>query len=172
MSAERLTAGRRAGPGLYHQIADHGSLAPFGEEIEAGNPSGWPGYGRLLQRTRLAAKARHAVTTGLARVGGNPCVLVGFEYAFLGGSLGVAEGTRIARAFTVAIALRLPVVSVAASGGARMQEGTSALVQMQVIAAAIAAARSAGIPHVAVATIPPLGEYGRPWSRELTWSSP
>jgi acyl-CoA carboxylase subunit beta len=144
-------------PALYHMVADLGSLAPFGAEIEAGNPSGWPGYGRLLQRARRATGARHAVTTGLARVGGHPCVLVGFEYGFLGGSLGVAEGTRIARAFTTAAALCLPVVCVAASGGARMQEGTSALVQMQVIAAAIAAARQAGIPHVAVAGDPTTG---------------
>ena len=142
---------------LYREVADPGSLAPFGTEVEAGNPSGWPGYGRLLQRARLASGARHAVTTGLARVGGHPCVLVGFEYGFLGGSLGVAEGTRIARAFTVAAAQRLPVVCVAASGGARMQEGTSALVQMQVIAAAIAAARSAGIPYIAVAGDPTTG---------------
>lgn len=156
MAANRPIRAHRPGP-LYREVADPGSLAPFGEEAEAGNPSGWPGYRSLLRRARLAAGARHAVTTGLARVGGHPCVLVGFEYAFLGGSLGVAEGTRIARAFTTATARRLPVVSVVASGGARMQEGTSALVQMQVIAAAIGAARNAGIPHVAVAGDPTTG---------------
>lgn len=142
---------------LYDQVADPGSLAPFAEEVEAGNPSGWPGYARLLRRARLATGARHAVTTGLASVGGHPCVLVGFEYGFIGGSLGVAEGTKIARAFSAAITRRLPVVSVATSGGARMQEGTSALVQMQVIAAAVAAARNAGIPHIAVAGDPTTG---------------
>ncbi|HEV3066451.1 MAG TPA: carboxyl transferase domain-containing protein, partial [Streptosporangiaceae bacterium] len=129
---------RAEAPGpLYREVADPGSLDRFGEEAEAGDPAGWPGYRSLLRRARLTAGARHAVTTGLARVGGHPCVLVGFEYAFLGGSLGTAEGTRIARAFATATARRLPVVSVVASGGARMQEGTSALVQMQVIAGAI-----------------------------------
>src|SRR5260370_27881430 len=156
MAANRPIRAHRPGP-LYREVADPGSLAPFGEEAEAGNPSGWPGYRSLLRRARLAAGARHAVTTGLARMGGHPCVLVGFEYAFLGGSLGVAEGTRIARAFTTATARRLPVVSVVASGGARMQEGTSALVQMQVIAAAIGAARNAGIPHLAGAGAPTTG---------------
>src|SRR5258708_39311992 len=146
----------RLGP-LYREVADPGSLIPFGEEAEAGSPSGWPGYVSLLRRARLAAGARHAVTTGLARVGGHPCVLVGFEYAFLGGSLGVAEGTRIAQAFSTATARRLPVVSVTASGGARMQEGTSALVQMQVIAGAIGAARDAGVPHGAGAGAPTTG---------------
>jgi acyl-CoA carboxylase subunit beta len=97
------------------------------------------------------------VTTAVATVAGQPCVLVGFEFAFLGGSIGVAEGARIARAFSVAMAQRLPVVCAAASGGSRMQEGTSALVQMQVVAAAVAAARAAGIPHIAVAGDPTTG---------------
>ena len=35
---------------LYQQVADPGSVVPFGAEIEAANPSGWPGYDRLLQR--------------------------------------------------------------------------------------------------------------------------
>jgi acetyl-CoA carboxylase carboxyl transferase subunit beta len=156
MRRDRPAHGDRPGP-LYCEVADPGSLVPFGEEAQAGNPSGWPGYVNLLRRARLIAGARHAVTTGLARVGGHPCVLVGFEYAFLGGSVGVAEGARIAQAFATATARRLPVVSVTASGGARMQEGTSALMQMQVIAAAIGAARDAGVPHVAVAGDPTTG---------------
>src|SRR5207253_4548836 len=59
--------------------------------------------------------------------------------------------------FATAARRRLPVLSVAASGGARMQEGTSALVQMQVIAGAIGTARDSGIPHVAVAGDPTTG---------------
>ena len=97
------------------------------------------------------------MTTGVATVGGEPCVLVGFEFAFLGGSMGTAEGARIVRAFSVAVAERLPMVCVSASGGSRMQEGTSALLQTQAVATAIAAARRAGIPHIAVAGDPTTG---------------
>ena len=160
MAADRAT---QAGPGtarsrpLYAEIADAGSLTRFGEEIEAADPSGWPGYPDQLRRARNATGARHAVTTGMATVGGEACVLVGFEFGFLGGSMGTAEGARIARAFSVAMAERLPVVCVSASGGSRMQEGTSALLQMQAVAAAIAGARRAGIPHVAVAGDPTTG---------------
>ena len=142
---------------LYAEIADPGSLARFGEEIEAADPSGWPGYPDQLRRARNVTGARHAVTTGMTTVGGEACVLVGFEFSFLGGSVGAAEGAKIARAFSVAMAERLPVVCVAASGGSRMQEGTSALLQMQAVAAAIAAARRAGIPHIAVAGDPTTG---------------
>ena len=132
-------------------------MARFGQEIETGNPSGWPGYPDQLRRARTATGAPHAVTTGVATIAGEPCVIAGFEFSFLGGSMGVAEGARIARAFSVATAQRLPIVCVAASGGSRMQEGTSALLQMQVVAAAIAAARRAGIPHIAVAGDPTTG---------------
>jgi acetyl-CoA carboxylase carboxyl transferase subunit beta len=142
---------------VYEEIADAGSLTRFGEEIEAANPSDWPGYPDQLRRAQNATGARHAVTTGVATVGGEACVLVGFEFGFLGGSMGTAEGARIARAFSVAVEERLPIVCVSASGGSRIQEGTSALLQMQAVAAAIAGARRAGIPHVAVAGDPTTG---------------
>jgi acyl-CoA carboxylase subunit beta len=158
MAADTDGAPGQAGPrALYQAIADAGSMEQFGEEIEAGNPSDWPGYEEQLLRARNATGAQHAVTTGVAAVAGEPCVIVGFAFSFLGGSMGVAEGARIARAFSMATARRLPIVSIAASGGSRLQEGTSALVQMQVVAAAIASARRAGIPHVAVAGDPTTG---------------
>jgi acetyl-CoA carboxylase beta subunit/acetyl-CoA carboxylase alpha subunit len=150
-------AAEPVGNPLYAEIADPGSVVRFGEEIEAANPSDWPGYQDQLRLARSASGARHAVTTGVATVGGEACVIVGFEFAFLGGSMGTAEGARIARAFSVAVAERLPIVCVAASGGSRMQEGTSALLQMQTVAAVIAAARQAGIPHIAVAGDPTTG---------------
>jgi acetyl-CoA carboxylase carboxyl transferase subunit beta len=158
MTADPAAVTESSGPrALYHAITDPGSLDRFGERVEPGNPSGWPGYEDQLRRAREAASTRHAVTTGMATVGGEPCVIVGSEFAFMGGSMGVAEGARITRAFSVAMAKRLPVVCVAASGGSRMQEGTSALVQMQAVAGAIAAARRAGIPHIAVAGDPTTG---------------
>jgi acyl-CoA carboxylase subunit beta len=147
----------RCGYALYAAVADAGGLARFGDHLEAGDPGGWPGYRAQLRRAREATGAPHAVTTGVGSVGGQQCVIVGFEFAFLGGSTGQAEGARIAAAFDLAVGRGLPIVSVAASGGMRMQEGSSALVQMQVMAAGIAAARRAGIPHIAVAGHPTTG---------------
>jgi acetyl-CoA carboxylase beta subunit len=157
MTAEHAATARTGPRAVYGAIVDAGSMRPFGGEIEAGNPSDWPGYDEQLGRARAETGARHAVTTAAATVRGEPCVLIGFEFLFMGGSMGVAEGARIARAFAVAVEERLPVLSVAASGGSRMQEGTSALLQMQAIAAAMAAARRAGIPHIAVACDPTTG---------------
>src|SRR6516164_7766277 len=149
--------GAARSPALYQELADPGSLDQFGEETEPGNPSGWPGYEDQLRQARKVTGTPHAVTTGVATVAGEPCVLAGFNFAFLGGSVGTAEGARVARAFAEATAKRVPIVCVAASGGSRMQEGTSALVQMQLVAKAIADARRAGIPHIAVAGDPTTG---------------
>lgn len=157
MTADPADATRTGLQALYRSVADAGSIQPFGEETEAGDPSQWPGYAEQIRRARQATGAQHAVLTALATVGGEPCVLVGFDFLFLGGSMGTAEGARIAQAFAAASTGRLPVVSVTTSGGSRMQEGTSALVQMQAVAAAISAARRAGIPHIAVAGDPTTG---------------
>lgn len=129
----------------------------FQPELEPGNPSDWPGYPGKLERTRKATGTLLAVTTGFATVGGQRCVLIGSEFAFLGGSMGTAEGAMITQAFAAAIGDQVPVICVAASGGARMQEGTSALVQMRIVAAAIAAARKSGVPFAAVAGDPTTG---------------
>jgi acyl-CoA carboxylase subunit beta len=142
---------------LYLHIADSDRIDRFGDQIETPDPSGWPRYAEQVATARQVTGARHAVMTGTATVAGQRCVLVGFDFAFLGGSVGVAEGARIAQAFSVAIAERVPVITVAATGGSRMQEGTSALVQMHEMAAAIARARHAGIPHIAVAADPTTG---------------
>jgi acetyl-CoA carboxylase carboxyl transferase subunit beta len=162
MTADRTAAAEPPGGAsprraLYAAVADPGSLARFGEQIAADDPAEWPDYPAQLRRARAVTGAPHAVTTGVATVGGHACVLIGCEFSFLGGSIGTAEGARIAAAFELAISQDLPVVSVAASGGMRMQEGSTALVQMHVMAAAIAAARRAGIPHVAVAGNPTTG---------------
>lgn len=157
MTADPAATGPASPGALYRAVADAGSLDRFGDRIGAGNPGDWPGYAAQLSRARQASGVQHAVTTGVATVGGEPCVVIGFEFAFMGGSMGVAEGARIAQAFAVARERRLPVVSTAASGGTRIQEGTSALVQMQAVAAEVASARRAGIPHIAVAGDPTTG---------------
>jgi len=142
---------------VYADLVDVHSVRRFGDDIEPGNPNGWPGYAEQLAAARMAAGSRHAVLTAHATIRGEPCVLIGFHFGFLGGSAGVAEGARITQAFAVAETERVPVVCVAASGGARVQEGTSALKQMQAFAAAVARARRSGTPYIAVTADPTTG---------------
>jgi acetyl-CoA carboxylase carboxyl transferase subunit beta len=75
----------------------------------------------------------------------------------MGGSMGSVVGEKLARAAEFALNHRTPLVIVSASGGARMQEGTLALMQMAKIVAALARLDAAGIPYVSVVTDPTTG---------------
>lgn len=84
-------------------------------------------------------------------------VLIAFEFGFLGGSLGEATGDRIEAAYAHARAHRLPVVSLVATGGSRMQEGMRALTQLQRVARQTVLTRRAGLPQLAVVRDPTTG---------------
>ena len=124
---------------------------------EVDGPLGWPGYGDQLARAAGSTGERESVVCGVAGIGGVTAVVVAFEFGFLGGSLGTRTGTRIEQAFTHARERRLPVVSLVATGGSRMQEGTLALLQLSGIARQITLTREAGLPHVAVLRDPTTG---------------
>ncbi|MGW6928961.1 carboxyl transferase domain-containing protein [Lentzea sp. NPDC054927] len=120
-------------------------------------PLGWHGYDLAVAQASERTGERESVVCGVAEIGGVTAVVVAFEFGFLGGSLGTRTGARIEQAFTHARELRLPVVSLVATGGSRMQEGTPALMQLPRIARQIALTREAGLPHVAVLRDPTTG---------------
>ncbi|MDT0308711.1 carboxyl transferase domain-containing protein [Streptomyces sp. DSM 44917] len=120
-------------------------------------PIGWSGYDASRARARERTGETEAVVCGTADAGGTEAVLVAFEFGFLGGSIGAGTGERIETAFITARELSLPVVSLIASGGSRMQEGMFALTQLQRIARQMVRLRAAGLPHVAVLAGPVTG---------------
>jgi acetyl-CoA carboxylase beta subunit len=128
-----------------------------GKEVVSEDPLSWPGYRDQVAQARELSGENEAVVTGEARVGGTPVVIVAFDFNFLGGSVGEATGHKIVDAFALAREIRKPVVSLVATGGARMQEGMRSLVQMQRIANACTLARADGIPHISVLRHPTTG---------------
>src|ERR1700730_3355923 len=94
-------------------------------------------YRERLDEARRRTGVREAVTTGLCRIAGQRAVLVVFDFEFLGGTMGSVVGEKIARAFEAATRRRIPLVSVTATGGARVQEGMLSLMQMAKVAAAV-----------------------------------
>ena len=98
-----------------------------------------------------------AAISGEARLDGRPLVLISLEFDFLGGTMGSVVGEKVARAFQVATRRKLPVVSILASGGARIQEGMLALMQMAKTATAVAAHKAAGLSYLSVLTNPSFG---------------
>ncbi|USX55110.1 carboxyl transferase domain-containing protein [Lentzea sp. HUAS12] len=120
-------------------------------------PLAWPGYGDQLSRDTASTGERESVVCGVADIGGVTAVVVAFEFGFLGGSLGTRTGARIEQAFVHARELRVPVVSLVATGGSRMQEGTLALMQLPRIARQLTLTREAGLPHISVLRDPTTG---------------
>ncbi|WP_330238668.1 carboxyl transferase domain-containing protein [Streptomyces sp. NBC_00525] len=151
--AERLTA-REAIAAL---TADFTELpAPAGDTTGDG-PLDWTGYAESRARATARTGERESVVHGTAEVGGHPCVLLSFEFGFLGGSLGQRTGDQLVVAYEEALARRLPLVSLIATGGSRMQEGMIALTQLQRVASASARLRAAGPAQLAVLRDPTTG---------------
>ncbi|WP_327246480.1 carboxyl transferase domain-containing protein [Streptomyces sp. NBC_01320] len=133
------------------------AVAPPGAEIPADGPLSWSGYADSRARATDRTGEEESVVHGLATVGGHPCVLISFEFGFLGGSLGQRTGDRLEAAYETARSRRLPLVSLIATGGSRMQEGMVALTQLQRVAHASSRLRAAGLPHLAVLRDPTTG---------------
>ncbi|MCS0638225.1 acetyl-CoA carboxylase [Streptomyces sp. LP05-1] len=120
-------------------------------------PLGWTGYDTARARAAERTGETESVVYGTARIGELPCVVVAFEFGFLGGSLGERTGDRLEAAFGLARSRRLPLVSLVATGGSRMQEGMVALTQLQRVARGSVLLREAGLPHLAVLRDPATG---------------
>jgi len=105
------------------------------------------------RRTNLTESA----LTGTGSIYGRDIVIAVIDFSFLGGSIGVAAGERLARAFEKATSRRVPVIVVCSTSGTRMQEGLLALMQAPRIAAAVRKHDRAGLPYIAVLTDPTTG---------------
>jgi acetyl-CoA carboxylase carboxyl transferase subunit beta len=98
-----------------------------------------------------------AIVSASGTIDGIPAIVAAMEYGFIGGSMGVVVGEKITRAIERALDLRLPVVIVCCSGGARMMEGARSLMQMAKISGALARLDRARLPYIAVLTDPTTG---------------
>ncbi|SDK59220.1 carboxyl transferase domain-containing protein [Streptomyces indicus] len=141
-------------------IADPDTFTELPTPGGPGKPDGpldWQGYGAALARAAERTGEQESVVCGRVRVGGTEAVVIAFEFGFLGGSLGTRTGDLIEAAHLHARSHRLPVVSLIATGGSRMQEGMLALTQLQRVARQSALTAQAGVPQLAVLRDPTTG---------------
>jgi acyl-CoA carboxylase subunit beta len=141
-------------------LADEGTFRELDRELVSVDPlefADLKSYRVRLQDARRETGVREAVTTGFCRIGGHPAVLAVFDFAFLGGTMGSVVGEKIAHAFEEATQARIALVSVAASGGARVQEGMFSLMQMAKVAAAASAHDRSGLAFISILTDPTFG---------------
>ena len=123
-----------------------------------------PAYAADLAAARDGTGLDESVITGEGRIGGHPVAVAASEFGFLGGSIGVAAGQRLTSAAERATAGRLPLITLPASGGTRMQEGTAAFLQMVKITAAVTAHQAAHLPYLVYLRHPTTGGVFASWA--------
>ncbi len=114
-------------------------------------------YRGRLAAAQKATSLNDAILNATGSMGPHPVVLSVMEYGFIGGSMGCAVGETIARAVDRSLSSRHALVIVAASGGARMMEGITSLLQLAKISAALGRLDDEEIPYISVLTDPTMG---------------
>ena len=147
-------------PARIATLADAGTFRELDRKLVSVDPlefADLKSYRDRLEEARRQTGVREAVTTGLCRIAGQPAVLIVFDFEFLGGTMGSVVGEKIANAFEEATERRIPVVSIAASGGARVQEGMLSLMQMAKVSAAVSLHDRERLAFISVLTDPTFG---------------
>ncbi|MBX9454258.1 acetyl-CoA carboxylase, carboxyltransferase subunit beta [Neoaquamicrobium sediminum] len=114
-------------------------------------------YTDRLRDYRTKTGLEDAVLSATGAIEGLPIVVTVQDFAFMGGSLGMAAGEAIVKAFETAVELKRPMVLFSASGGARMQEGILSLMQLARTTVAVDRLKEAGLPYIVVLTNPTTG---------------
>jgi acetyl-CoA carboxylase carboxyl transferase beta subunit len=142
------------------QLADPGSFEEEAADLRSADPLGFfdlRAYKERLAEAEVATGLGDALVIGRARIERLPCELAVMDFSFMGGSMGSVTGEKFARACESAAAAGVPLVSVSASGGARMQEGILALMQLPKTVCAVEELHEAGCALVSVMSHPTTG---------------
>ncbi|TAN31613.1 acetyl-CoA carboxylase carboxyl transferase subunit beta [bacterium] len=140
-------------------IADRGSWQERWGDVRSHDLLNWKvpkAYQETVDQLRDQG-LNEALRTGTCTLNGRPVWLAAFDFRFIGGTLSIVAGERLARGMEQSAAAGVPYLLIAASGGARMQEGVLALMQMAKINAAVGRLHSAGVPYFSVLTDPTFG---------------
>jgi acetyl-CoA carboxylase carboxyl transferase subunit beta len=141
-------------------LLDHGTFVERDAGLQSVDPLGFvdqKAYPDRIAAAQLATGMRDAAVWGTATLDGRPVAICVMDFGFMGGSMGAVVGEKVTRAAEYALAQRLPLIVVSASGGARMQEGTLALMQLAKSVAALDRLRAAGVPYISVLSDPTTG---------------
>jgi len=132
----------------------------IGDEVVPGDPLGWSdktSYPQKLERDREKSKLTEGVVCGFASIADFPVALGVMDFNFRGGTMGTVVGERLARLFEGARERKVPLVVCTASGGARMEEGMLALMQMAKTTVALQRFQDDGGYAITVLTDPTTG---------------
>lgn len=114
-------------------------------------------YTDRLRTYRKSTGNQDAVKVARGKIGGTDSVLAVMDFSFMGGSMGTAVGEGIVTAADIALKNKIPLITVASSGGARMQEGMLSLMQMARTVAAVNLLKENGVPFISILADPTTG---------------
>jgi acetyl-CoA carboxylase carboxyl transferase subunit beta len=137
-----------------------GDFVEIGDEITPGDPLDWTDkrpYLAKLESDRQKSNLSEAIVTGFATLDGFPVALGVMDFSFRGGTMGTVVGERVTHLLEEARRRKLPCIVFTASGGARMEEGMLALMQMAKTTQAVERFMSDGNPYITVLTDPTTG---------------
>jgi len=142
-------------------LVDPGTFVELDADITSANPLQFVSqpqrYAEKLENERQKVQLNEAVVIGHALIENMPLALAVMDFRFIGGSMSAAVGEKITRAIELGIKRHIPVLIVSASGGARMQEGIYALMQMAKTSGALARLGEAKLPYFSLLTDPTTG---------------
>ncbi|MBP6563540.1 MAG: acetyl-CoA carboxylase carboxyltransferase subunit beta [Neisseriaceae bacterium] len=114
-------------------------------------------YSDRLSAARKLTSEEDAMVVMKGSIYGSPAVVAAFEFKFIGGSMGSVVGEKFVRGVRAAVEMNAPFICVSASGGARMQEGLSSLMQMTKTSASLQLLTHKKLPFISILTDPTMG---------------
>ncbi|MDX6483701.1 MAG: acetyl-CoA carboxylase carboxyl transferase subunit beta [Gaiellaceae bacterium] len=147
-------------PARIASLADEGTFVEESADVRSEDPLHFfdlRPYTERLAEAEMSTGLGEAMVTGEAAIDGHGCELAVMDFKFMGGSMGSAVGEKFSRACDSAAERGVPLVSVSASGGARMQEGILALMQLPKTVCAVEELHEARQPLVSVLAHPTTG---------------
>ena len=142
------------------QLLDEGSFEELSGELEPVDALSFVDskpYPERIAAAQSKSGAKSGALYGTGTIDGNPVVVAGIDFDFIGGSMGGAVGESITRGGELALERRIPLIVISASGGARMQEGCISLMQMAKTSQVIGRLHEEGILYVSLLTDPTYG---------------
>lgn len=141
-------------------LVDEGSFKEIGENLTSRDPLNFKDqitYKERLKESKKKSDIKEAAIAGEALIGDYPVMLIVFDFAFMGGSMGSVVGEKFTVVAERALYEELPLISVTSSGGARMQEGILSLMQMAKTSSAIARFKKGTMPYISILADPTFG---------------
>jgi len=142
------------------QLFDENSFEEMFTEIKPTDPLGFvdtESYKDRLEKANKKTGLDDAVITGIASIEGNKVATAVMDFDYMGGSMGSVVGEKVTRIIEKAIELRLPVLAITSSGGARMQESALSLMQMAKTSCAVSRLDDEKLLYINLLTEPTFG---------------